>query len=162
MRALLDTSLGSIEVELFEADTPKTVSNFADLVRSQFYSNLVFHRIVRGFVIQTGDPTTRDARGERSRWGIVGSTKTVPLEIASSLRNEIGTLGMARSQDPNSGSSQFYINLANNTQLDRNYAVFGKVTKGMDTVRAIGNLAVDANDAPRDVRNAMLKSITLC
>jgi cyclophilin family peptidyl-prolyl cis-trans isomerase len=161
MRALLDTSLGPIEVDLFEADTPKTVSNFAELARSQFYSNLVFHRIVRGFVIQTGDPTTKNAGGNRSRWGMVGSSKTVPLEVVPSLHNETGTLGIARSQDPNSGSSQFYINLTNNSQLDRNYTVFGKVTNGMDTVSAIGNLAVDEHNAPIDSTNAMLRSITL-
>jgi dolichyl-diphosphooligosaccharide---protein glycosyltransferase len=161
LRAKIETSLGSIEVELFEKETPKTVNNFVELARSDFYVNLVFHRIVKGFVIQTGDPNTRNGLGDRSMWGTKGSDKTVPLEIVSTLRNNVGTLGMARSQDPNSGSSQFYINLANNNRLDDGYTVFGKVTEGMQVANAIGKLPVDGKDAPTSPRDALVRAISI-
>ncbi len=142
--ARLNTSQGPITVELYQSAAPKTVTNFVSLARSGFYDNLVWHRIVKGFVVQTGDPNTRNGGGDRSLWGKGGSSQTVPLEIDNSLRNNVGYLGMARSQDPNSGSSQFYINLANNAQLDGQYTVFGKVISGIDVALAIGNAPVDS------------------
>jgi cyclophilin family peptidyl-prolyl cis-trans isomerase len=161
MKAKFETSQGTIEVELFEAEVPKTVSNFVELARSGFYNNLVFHRIVKDFVIQTGDPNTRNGSGNRSEWGTGGSERTVPLEIVSSLHNNVGSLGMARSQDPNSGSSQFYINLRNNSGLDGGYTVFGKITGGMDVAEAIANLSVDQNDAPRSPSEALMKTVSI-
>src|SRR2546428_13230978 len=116
--AKINTSLGCIEVQLYPSAAPKTVANFVNLSRTGFYNNLVWHRIVAGFVISTGDPQTRNGGGETALWGEGGSGKTVPLEINSTLHNDYGYLGMARSTDPNSGSSQFYINLANNTSLN--------------------------------------------
>jgi cyclophilin family peptidyl-prolyl cis-trans isomerase len=142
--AKVDTSMGSFEVELFPSGAPRTVTNFVSLVNSGFYNNLVWHRIVKGFVIQTGDPNTRDGGGNRSLWGTGGSSQTVPLEVNSQVRNSVGYLGMARSTDPNSGSSQFYVNLANNTSLDGQYTVFGRVISGMDVVFNIGNSPVGA------------------
>ncbi len=136
------TSDGTIDVELYPAQAPKTVANFVSLAQSGFYTNLTWHRVVKGFVIQTGDPTSKDAGGNNNTWGQHGSSQTVPLEIDSSLRNLSGTLGMARSSDPNSGSSQFYINLADNPSLDGNYTVFGKVTFGMSVALTIGNVPV--------------------
>ena len=142
MYAKLNTSQGQIEVELYQSATPKTVANFIKLANSSFYNNLVWHRIVKGFVIQTGDPNSRNAGGNNNTWGQGGSSLTIPLEIDSSLRNLAGYLGMARSSDPNSGSSQFYINLADNPSLDGNYTVFGKVIVGMNVALAIGNVPV--------------------
>ena len=159
MQATIETTQGTIEVELFEKEAPITVNNFVSLAKSNFFSDLVFHRIVKGFVIQTGDPNTRGQ--DRSSWGMGGSAKNVSLEIVSSLHNYEGYLGMARSSDPNSGSSQFYINLANNTSLDGQYAVFGRVTQGMQVVDSIANLPVDGNDAPRDPSKAMMKQVTI-
>lgn len=148
--ATLNTASGPIVVELYSAQAPKTVSNFVSLARSGFYSNLVWHRIVKGFVIQTGDPNTRNGGGDRSTWGTGGSSQTVPLEISPTLHNDIGYLGMARSSDPNSGSSQFYINLANNNSLDGNYTVFAKVVNngGMDAASAIANAPVNSQSQP--------------
>jgi cyclophilin family peptidyl-prolyl cis-trans isomerase len=140
--ATLFTSYGNIEVELYQAQAPKTVANFVSLAQSGFYNNLTWHRVVKGFVIQTGDPTSRNAGGNNNTWGQTGSSQTVPLEIDSSLRNLAGYLGMARSSDPNSGSSQFYINLADNPSLDGNYTVFGKVTAGINVALTIGNVPV--------------------
>ncbi len=158
--ATLDTSNGTIVVELYRAQAPKTVSNFVSLAQSGFYSNLVWHRIVKGFVIQTGDPTTRNGGGDRSTWGQTGSSQTVPLEIDPTLHNNIGYLGMARSSDPNSGSSQFYINLANNNSLDGQYTVFGKVIgDGMNAAYAIGNVPVNAQSQP--INPVYLTSVTI-
>jgi cyclophilin family peptidyl-prolyl cis-trans isomerase len=140
--ATLLTPDGTIQVELYPAQAPKTVANFVSLAQSGFYNNLTWHRVVKGFVIQTGDPTSKNAGGDNNTWGQHGSPQTVPLEIDSSLRNLAGTLGMARSSDPNSGSSQFYINLADNPSLDGNYTVFGKVTARMDVALTIGNVLV--------------------
>jgi cyclophilin family peptidyl-prolyl cis-trans isomerase len=161
--AKLDTSLGVIEIELFNRSAPKTVTNFVHLAQSGFYNNLVWHRVVQGFVIQTGDPNTRNGGGDRATWGQGGSGQTVPLEIDPTLHNYAGYVGMARGSDPNSGSSQFYINLSNssqNTALDGKYTVFGKVISGMDVALAIGNVPVDpSNDQP--LSNVYLISVTL-
>jgi cyclophilin family peptidyl-prolyl cis-trans isomerase len=161
--AKLDTSLGVIEIELYNASAPKTVTNFVHLAQSGFYNNLVWHRVVKGFVIQTGDPSTRNGEGNKTAWGQKGSVQTVPLEIDAKLHNYAGYVGMARTSDPNSGSSQFYINLSNssqNTALDGQYTVFGKVISGMDVALAIGNVPVDtSNDQP--LSNVFLISVTL-
>ena len=159
MYAKLNTSQGLITVELYQSATPKTVSNFVNLARSGFYDNLVWHRIVEGFVIQTGDPNTSNGGGDRSLWGTGGSSQTVPLEIDGFLHNYVGYLGMARSQDANSGSSQFYINLANNASLDGQYTVFGKVISGMDSALAIGNVPVNSQEQPIDP--VFLTSVTI-
>lgn len=157
--ATLNTSNGTIVVELYRAQAPKTVNNLVSLAQSGFYSNLVWHRIVKGFVIQTGDPNTRN--GDRSTWGQGGSSQTVPLEIDPTLHNNIGYLGMARSSDPNSGSSQFYINLANNNSLDGQYTVFGKVINsgGMTAAYAIANTPVNSQSQP--INPVYLTSVTI-
>ncbi len=98
--AILETQKGTIKFELKEQEAPITTKNFIDLTQKGFYTSLTFHRYEPGFVIQGGDP-----RGD----GTGGSEKTIPLEIAPSLTHRKGAVGMARSQDPNSASSQFYI-----------------------------------------------------
>jgi cyclophilin family peptidyl-prolyl cis-trans isomerase len=141
--ASLSTSSGTIVVELYPAQAPKTVANFVSLAKSGFYTNLVWHRIQPGFVIQTGDPTTVSGGGNNNTWGQTGSPQTVPLEIDSSLHNYAGYLGMARGNDVNSGSSQFFINLVDSSSaLDGKYTVFGRVITGMDVVSAIGSVPV--------------------
>jgi cyclophilin family peptidyl-prolyl cis-trans isomerase len=161
MKARIDTNAGPIEVELFQEFTPITVNNFATLAKSGFYNNLVWHRIVKGFVIQTGDPNSKNGQGNRSSWGTGGSERKIPLEINPKLHHEAGTLGVARSSDPNSGSSQFFINLKENFNLDRNYTVFGKVSNGMDAVNQIAKAVVDSSDQPRDPSQAMMLSVTV-
>jgi cyclophilin family peptidyl-prolyl cis-trans isomerase len=145
--ATLNTTNGTIVVELYRAQAPKTVANVISLAQRGFYSNLVWHRIVPGFVIQTGDPTTQGGGGNRNTWGQGGSGQTVPLEIDNSLHNNLGFLGMARSTDVNSGSSQFYINLANNNSLDGKYTVFGKVITGMDVANTIAKTPIYTDQA---------------
>ena len=141
--AVIETSQGVIKVELRSADASKTVQNFIDLADRKFYDGFKFHRVVPGFVIQGGDP-----KGD----GTGGSGANIPLEIKCAdgtmtegqtttcpvaLPHKDGALAMARSQDPNSASSQFYITNGEQKFLDGNYAVFGYVTEGMDTVRKI-------------------------
>lgn len=145
--------------ELFPMSAPKTVANFVNLANAGFFNGLVWHRIVNGFVIQTGDPLTKFGSGNRKMWGTGGSDKTVPLEI-SSLRNETGTLGMARSQDPNSGSSQFYVNLADNAFLNGQYTVFGKLVNGLDVAQKIAALPVDRDGQPLVPSQAVVTRIT--
>ena len=163
--AKINTSKGMIVVELYRNSAPKTVDNFVSLANQGFYNNLVWHRIKQGFVIQSGDPNTRNGGGDRTTWGQGGSSQTVPLEIDSSLHNNVGYLGMARSSDPNSGSSQFYINLANNNSLDGSYTVFGKVISGMDVAYALGNLPTttqySSEPQPADPSSAMLLGVTI-
>ncbi len=126
--ATIETDKGTIKIELYEGKVPVTVKNFIDLAESGFYNGLIFHRVEPHFVIQTGDP-----KGD----GTGGSGKTVPLEIAPDLKHEKGAVGMARRQDPNSATSQFYITLADVHSLDGQYAVFGKVIEGMEVVEKI-------------------------
>ncbi len=122
--AVVETNKGSFTFLLYP-DTPITTDNFVKLAESGFYNGLTFHRYEPGFVIQGGDPSA-DGTG--------GSDETIELEIAQGRSHSRGTIGMARSQDPNSASSQFFVNLADNQFLDQGYAVFGEVTEGMDVV----------------------------
>lgn len=135
--ATLLTSNGTITVELFRAQTPQTVANFVKLANSGFYKDLVWHRIVPGFVIQTGDPTTVNGTGDRTKWG-QGTSQSIAFEYDPSLHNTIGYLGMASTAAGAGGSCQFYINLADNSaSLDGKYAVFGKVISGMNAVNTL-------------------------
>jgi len=167
----VDTTLGSFEAILYPACAPKTVNNIVTLAKSGFYDNLTWHRIVKGFVIQTGDPNTKYTtfaqwNSSRSTWGQGGSPTRVPLELCGWLHNSEGYLGMARAQDPGSGSSQFYVNLSNsssNLSLDSlNYTVFGKVITGMDVVLAIGNSPVYTSfGAPQPRTPVLVKDIVV-
>ncbi len=169
--ACVNTSKGSFEVELFNASVPKTVTNFVNLAKSGFYNNLVWHRIVPGFVIQTGDPNTKNAGGNRATWGQGTSGTTIPFENDTSLHNYEGYLGMASTGAGLGGSSQFYINLSNstsNSSLDGKYAVFGKVLgNGMSVVNAIAAVQTYADSSsqyyeqPVTPSQAMVLSITI-
>lgn len=159
--ATLSTTDGTIVVQLFPASAPKTVANIVSLAKSGFYSDLVWHRIVRTSpgVIQTGDPNTRGGTTDRSTWGTGGSSQTVPYEN-NTLHNARGFLGMARSQDLNSGSSQFYINMADNSFLDPlHYTVFGQVLSGMSAADALWNTPTNSQDQP--INPVFLLSITI-
>ncbi len=167
--AIITTGQGTMVAELFKNETPITVDNFVSLANLGFYSDLVWHRIVAGFVIQTGDPTSKNAAGVPCEWGSGGSNKTIPLETVSYLHNTEGTLGMARGASDNSGSSQFYINLANNSQsLDGKYTVFGQLISGLSVAQAIGSLPTQTctgNDAgntpPQNPSQALVLSIKI-
>ena len=123
--ATIETDKGIIKFELYEDKAPITAKNFIELASSGFYDGLTFHRYEPGFVIQGGDPN-----GD----GTGGSGKNIPLEVNRDLTHAKGAVAMARTQDPNSASSQFYITLEDAHFLDGSYAVFGKVIEGMDVV----------------------------
>ena len=145
--ARINTTKGSFEVELFNSLAPKTVANFVKLVDEGFYNGLIWHRIEPGFVIQTGDPNTRNASYSRAKWGSSDSGVLIPIfENSSSLHNYEYYLGMASTGYYIPGTSQFYINLSNSTSnlnLDGKYTVFGKVIKGMDVVQLLGGVPVE-------------------
>ncbi len=127
--AVLDTTKGTIKFELYEDLAPITAQNFIDLAERGFYNGLKFHRYEPGFVIQGGDPLGN---------GTGGSGKTISLEVTPQLKHDAaGVVAMARSQDPNSASCQFYITLAPAAFLDMKYAVFGRVTEGLDNALAL-------------------------
>ncbi len=129
------TSAGSIQVELFAEKAPKTVENFIQYVKDGHYNGTIFHRVIPGFMIQGGG-MTKDMAQKKTR-------SPIPIESKNGLKNEVGTLAMARTSDPNSATSQFFINVSNNGFLDypgqdgHGYTVFGKVVSGMDVVNKI-------------------------
>jgi peptidyl-prolyl cis-trans isomerase B (cyclophilin B) len=165
--ATLDTTNGTIVVELYRAQAPKTVSNFVSLAQSSFYNALVWHRIIASFVIQTGDPNTKNAGGDRNTWGQGTSGQSVPFEYDSSLHNSVGYVAMASTGAGVGGSSQFYINVHDNSAtLDGKYAVFGKVISGMDAANKLAsspttNQYPGAPDQPSNPYGAMLISVTI-
>jgi len=126
MKVKVETNKGDFVIELYQ-DTPISSANFEKLVKEGFYDGLTFHRYEPGFVIQGGDP-----KGD----GTGGSDDTINLELVGKSHSR-GTVGMARSNAPNSASSQFFVNLADNDFLDSGYAVFGNVTEGMDVVDSL-------------------------
>jgi len=137
--ATMVTDKGTIKFDLYTDDAPITTGNFIDLCAENFYDGITFHRVEPNFVIQGGDPYTKTPGNERLH-GTGGSGKNIKLEKTPKLRhNTEGTVAMARSNDPNSASSQFYITLAPTEFLDSppGYAVFGRVTEGMDVVKSI-------------------------
>jgi peptidyl-prolyl cis-trans isomerase B (cyclophilin B) len=165
--ATLKTTDGMIVVELYNNSAPKTVTNFVNLAKSHFYDNLVWHRIIPNFVVQTGDPNTKNGGGDRNTWGQGTSPQSVPFEYDSSLHNNVGYVAMASTGAGVGGSSQFYINVNDNSgALDGKYAVFGKVIVGMDAANALANLPTtnqyqNAQNQPADPSNAMLINVTI-
>lgn len=132
------TNYGEFTIMLYDQGAPITTDNFKNLVRRGFYIGTKFHRVIDDFVIQGGDPNSKDDNPYNDGWG--GSEQTIPLEINESLTHIDGAVGMARGQDPDSASSQFYICDGPQHQLDGSYAVFGVVIEGMETVRRIASV----------------------
>jgi peptidyl-prolyl cis-trans isomerase A (cyclophilin A) len=137
--AVIDTNMGTMEFELHEDKVPITTSNFISLANEDFYHGVIFHRIIKGFMIQGGDQTGT---------GTGGSGKTIPDEIVPELKHDsLGILSMANS-GPNTGSSQFFITLAPAPHLDGKHSIFGKLIKGEDVLMAIGSVEVGDRDRP--------------
>lgn len=127
--AVIETNKGTIKFALYEKDAPITTKNFIDLANRKFYDGLKFHRVEPGFVIQGGDP-----KGD----GTGGSGKSIKLEVSPKLKHDAaGVVAMARRPDPDSATCQFYITLGPASFLDMQYAVFGRVTEGLDVVKKI-------------------------
>jgi peptidyl-prolyl cis-trans isomerase B (cyclophilin B) len=135
-KAILDTTKGKITIELYEDKAPITAGNFIDLIEKKFYDGLKFHRYEPGFVIQGGDPRGNGTGGYTDP--NTGSERRIRLEVSRELKHgEAGGVAMARSSNPDSASCQFYITLGPAAFLDMNYAVFGRVTDGMDAVNQL-------------------------
>ncbi|MDQ3070353.1 MAG: peptidylprolyl isomerase [Acidobacteriota bacterium] len=131
---VVETVKGTIEIELFAKDAPKTVARLLTLVRQNFYRGQRFHRVEAGFLIQAGDPSTRDFT-KRARWGSGGSGQQIGVaEIARAHRHLRGAVGMAHAGRPERADSQFYIMRAALPGLDGKYAIVGRVLSGMDIV----------------------------
>ena len=138
--AVIKTSAGEMTVEFWSDVAPKTVENFKTLAKKGFYDGTAFHRIIKGFMIQGGDPLTKDPSAE-ARWGTGDPGYKIKAEF-NERPHVKGVLSMARSANPDSAGSQFFICLDAAPHLDRKYTAFGKVTKGLDVLEAIGNTPV--------------------
>ncbi len=136
-KVLLETSMGNITIQLY-SDMPITTGNFLSLVEKGFYDGVIFHRIIDGFMIQGGDPEGT---------GMGGPGYTIEDEFTDNNRNDRGTIAMANA-GPNTGGSQFFINLVDNSFLDDMHPAFGRVIEGMDVVDGIGKVKTDSNDRP--------------
>ena len=158
----MKTSVGTIRIELYPAKAPKTVENFLQYVKDGHYNGVIFHRVINDFMIQTGgfDKSMREKRGR----------DPIPNEAKNGLKNDLGTLAMARTSAPHSASAQFFINLKNNDFLNSvnaqdgwGYAVFGKVVSGMDVVMKIAKVPTGNTgghgDVPREA--VVIESATL-
>jgi len=148
---ILKTSMGDIEIELNEKDAPNHVANFKKLVKSGFYNGTTFHRVMAGFMIQGGDPNSKDA--DRSNDGQGGPGYTIPAEIKGKhVKGSVAAARLGDSVNPKkeSSGSQFYIVTGEASHLDGQYTVFGQVTKGMDVALKIEKVKTDAADNPID------------
>lgn len=143
----IETKFGNIAFKLLPELAPETVRNFVTLAKSSFYDGTLFHRVIPGFMIQGGDPNTKNP--DKTKWGLGGPGYTVKAEFNS--RSHLrGIVSMARAMDPNSAGSQFFIVTADSTFLDRQYTVFGEVLEGMNVADTIVNQPRDKNDCPLD------------
>lgn len=145
LKAVIHTDFGDIVLKFFPEEAPNHVENFAELARKGFYDGTTFHRVIPGFMIQGGDPNSRDA--DRMRHGTGGPGYALKAEF-NKRPHKRGTLSMARSQNPDSAGSQFFICVADAPYLDGQYTVFGEVVEGMDVVDAIVSQERDARDNP--------------
>jgi cyclophilin family peptidyl-prolyl cis-trans isomerase len=145
--AELHTSSGEIDIRFFPDVAPNHVKNFIDLAEKGFYNGTKFHRVIPGFMIQGGDPNT--ISGSPATWGTGGSGKNIAQEF-NSISHKRGIVSMARSNDPNSASSQFFIVVKDSTFLDNQYTVFGQVTKGMDIADKIVGAPTGSQDRPNN------------
>lgn len=164
--AVIKTNYGTIELELFQDTMPITTSNFISLAESGFYNSTKFHRVIDGFMIQGGDPNSKG--DNEAIYGTGGPSKNVQDEFVKGdlLTNTRGTIAMANTGQPNSGGSQFFINLVDNTGLDfdkvpleSKHPVFGRVSKGMDVVDAIGKVETKAGDIP--TKPVIVETVTI-
>ena len=157
MTAILHTTKGDITIEFLPEQAPNTVANFVKLAQSGFYDGTKFHRVIKGFMNQGGDPLSKDDT-KSALWGTGGPGYAFADEIGANNRNNTGTIAMANA-GPNTNGSQFFINAADNNFLDTKHTVFGHVTEGLEVVMAINSVPTDANDRP--LEPVIINSITI-
>jgi peptidyl-prolyl cis-trans isomerase B (cyclophilin B) len=156
-RVLLETKVGTIEVRLLPDKAPKHVENFLKLAKSGFYDKTIFHRVIPGFMIQGGDPNTKDDK-DKAKYGMGGPGYTIKAEF-NDRPHVRGVLSMARSQDPDSAGSQFFIVVKDTLHLNGKYTVFGEVTKGMEVADKIVSQQRDARDNPLERLEMTIKVV---
>jgi peptidyl-prolyl cis-trans isomerase B (cyclophilin B) len=148
-RALIETKFGEIELELFNDKAPGHVKNFLDLARKGFYDGTTFHRVIPGFMIQGGDPNTKDKNAPRSQHGTGDAGYKIKAEF-NDTPHKRGVLSMARASDPNSAGCQFFICVSDALFLDRQYTAFGRVVRGLEAADKIVNAPRDSRDNPNE------------
>lgn len=156
--AVMKTNLGRVVLMFFPDKAPLHVANFKKLAGDKFYNGTKFHRVIPGFMIQGGDPNSKD--GDRSNDGTGNSGQYVKAEF-NDVKHERGILSMARSSNPDSASCQFFIMVNKYPSLDGSYSAFGKVVEGMDVVDKIVNLERDQRDNPLPKNPAVIEEITI-
>ena len=145
--ALIETNFGNIKIKLLPEIAPETVRNFVTLATSNFYDGTLFHRVIPNFMIQGGDPNTKES--DKSVWGQGGPGYNLKAEFNS--RSHLrGIVYMARASDPDSAGSQFFIVTSDSTFLDKQYTVFAEVVEGLEIADKIVNLPRDGNDCPKE------------
>ncbi len=160
--AIIKTSEGDMVVQFWKDAAPKTIENFKKLARDGFYNGTIFHRIVSGFMVQGGDPLSKDTSKE-DRYGSGGPGYKIKAEF-NDHRHELGVLSMAREPDPDSAGSQFFICLGSITHLDHQYTTFGKLIKGDDVLQKIGATPVERNsqgERSKPTKRVVIESIKL-
>ena len=156
MKAIIEMENGGkMTLELYPEKAPKTVANFVELAKKGFYNGIIFHRVIAGFMIQGGDPTGTGMGGPGHT--IVGEFRA--NGIANDLKHTRGVISMARAYDPNSAGSQFFIMHADAPHLDGQYAAFGKMTDGFETLDEIARVRTNFSDKP--LREQKMKSVTI-
>jgi len=147
-KAIIKTKFGDMEVAFFPDKAPKHVENFVSLAKSGFYNGTIFHRVIPGFMIQGGDPNTKDPNKPET-YGMGGPNHRLKAEF-NDIPHRRGIVSMARTNDPNSAGSQFFIVVEDSNFLDGQYTVFGEVVKGMEVADKIVNLPRNARDLPAE------------
>lgn len=158
MIALFKTNKGEIGIEFFSDQAPKTVENFVKLARAGFYDGTRFHRVIKGFMVQGGDPLSKDV-SQAARWGTGGPGYAFEDEIGPDNHNMTGTISMANA-GPDTNGSQFFINAVDNNFLDSKHTVFGRVVSGMDVVRAIESTPTDPSNN-RPLSDMIIEKVTI-
>jgi peptidyl-prolyl cis-trans isomerase B (cyclophilin B) len=148
-RAVIDTRFGEIEIEFLGDKAPGHVKNFVDLAKKGFYDGTTFHRVIPGFMIQGGDPNTKDKKAPRSNHGTGGPGYQIKAEF-NDTPHKRGIVSMARSQSPDSAGSQFFIVVKDSGFLDRQYTAFGRVIRGLEVADQIVGSPRDARDNPNE------------
>lgn len=152
--------MGKIVLKLYTKDAPLHSRNFDSLVTAGAYNGTAFHRVIQGFMIQGGDPNS--INGPKESWGYGNPTQTrVPAEFSQTLSHKRGILSAARSQDPNSAASQFFICVADVSHLDGNYSIFGEVVSGMDVVDKVVSVPCEPKKNPNEPRESPIEKITM-
>jgi cyclophilin family peptidyl-prolyl cis-trans isomerase len=155
--AVIKTTMGTVVFEFLPDVAPKMVENFKDLAKSGFYNGTTFHRVINGFMIQGGDPLSKD--DDPNNDGTGSGPRKMPAEFTTKYSHTRGMVSTARSNDPNSGSCQFFIVQKDSKFLDNKYTIFGRVLEGLDVVDKISLVPKGQNDRP--VKNVVMESVTV-